>query len=609
MNNNLQLAIAIAAAFLGTAPDARAAVLGEVAALSAIGESFRAEIRLSGGKPPDAECFRVVPASGGDFPSLRQGRIAVDGQSENARLVVRDTTRIGEPVLKLVIENVCESRLRREYTLLMPFKPSAQRPSTASPPVVSRAAAVRQTRPAASARPKQEPPPKRPARVLSMNGGDSLVTLAESLYPDDHPAQARFIEATTAANPKLFTNSTTLTHILPAGTTLRMPDLRTTQSVPEARGPETLPPRTFSPSEDRLVVDKALATRSGNTTAQAATNDSGAQSHADRERALSAAIDRSIINELELLARIKELEEIQATLKERILRMQTPPTRTHNPAVAAPAVTPPPAPPATVTVEQTEVRTVAPKNTGSWGKDAYLFGVLGLAALAIVAVLRRSRRPMPQTASSPPAKTHAIVATPDSIEHSKGHTRTEEIDFSVGTTPLQLDWPAGTETEPAIVEEHKSAVELADIMMSFGRVHGAAETLSEFIRGNPREAVTPWLKLLEAYRAAGLRDQFDAIAAELNKTFNVTTVTWQSYDALRASRMSLEDLPHIRKNLEQTWRTTACQQYLQHLLRDNRNGTRAGFPFSVIDEILTLAAILEEDLGPCPPEEVATTPG
>lgn len=154
-----------------------------------------------------------------------------------------------------------------------------------------------------------------------------------------------------------------------------------------------------------------------------------------------------------------------------------------------------------------------------------------------------------------------------------------------------------------MVEEHKSAVELADIMMSFGRVQGAAETLAEFIRGNPREAVTPWLKLLEVYRAAGLRAEFNAIAGELNKTFNVTRVDWDNYQRLRDSRMSLEDLPHISETLQRSWRTTACQRYLQQLLRDNRGGTRAGFPFTVIDEVLTLSAILEEELGPCPKPE------
>ena len=104
-------------------------------------------------------------------------------------------------------------------------------------------------------------------------------------------------------------------------------------------------------------------------------------------------------------------------------------------------------------------------------------------------------------------------------------------------------------------DEHKSAVELADIMMSFGRLHGAAETLAEFIRGNPKQAITPWLKLLEVYRAAGLRAEFDAIANELHRTFNVNTVYWQNYDALRAVEASLEDYPHIATKLEKSWRT------------------------------------------------------
>ena len=58
MNNNsmpLAIAVAIALASLGTAPPAAAVALGEVAALSAMGESFRAEIRLPDGKPADAE--------------------------------------------------------------------------------------------------------------------------------------------------------------------------------------------------------------------------------------------------------------------------------------------------------------------------------------------------------------------------------------------------------------------------------------------------------------------------------------------------------------------------------------------------------------------------
>lgn len=597
-NNSMPLAIAIALAFLGTSPPAAAAALGEVAALSAMGESFRAELRLPGGKPADAECFRVAPLAGGEFPALRQGRIAVSGSGADARLVVRDAARVNEPVLKLAIENVCEARLRREYTLLMPFAPGARLPAAATdvaaPPPAARAPVARPARAAVPAQAKAAP--KARARTLGTTGDESLVTLASSLYPEDPAAQARFIEATAAANPKLFADAAALTRVLPAGTALRLPDLRKPPPAPAAPQPEAAPAPAAARGPDRLVVDKTVTPRSTSGAPAAAHGDAPPRSHAERERALAAAIDRSIIAEMELLARIKELEEIQSGLKERLLRMQA------APAVAtAPASPPPRSEPAA----PAETRP-APAVESAWGRDAYLFGGLGFAALALVALLRRSRRPA-QAASSSRSTDTATVTTLASAESRKGRARAEEtgFGFGVGTVDTRLEWPAGTETEA--IQEHKSAVELADIMMSFGRVRGAAETLAEFIRGNPREAVTPWLKLLEVYRAAGLRDEFNAIAGELNKTFNVTTVNWQSYDALRASKMSLEDLPHICETLQKAWRTTACQRYLQQLLRDNRNGTRAGFPFAVIDEILTLSAILEEDLGPCPPATAPTT--
>ncbi|HRK10083.1 MAG TPA: hypothetical protein PKV00_03645, partial [Thauera sp.] len=191
--------------------------------------------------------------------------------------------------------------------------------------------------------------------------------------------------------------------------------------------------------------------------------------------------------------------------------------------------------------------------------------------------------------SPPPTVAPSVPEGPMSLVDWNPHAVVEQ---SIGTkVDSNLD----------LNDEHKSAVELADIMMSFGRLHGAAETLAEFIRGNPKQAITPWLKLLEVYRAAGLRAEFDAIANELHRTFNVNTVYWQNYDALRAVEASLEDYPHIATKLEKSWRTPECQQFLEVLLRDNRDGSRNGFPFPVIDEILLLSAILEDELGPFRP--------
>jgi LPXTG-motif cell wall-anchored protein len=272
-----------------------------------------------------------------------------------------------------------------------------------------------------------------------------------------------------------------------------------------------------------------------------------------------------------------------------------PPPQPAAAAVAAP-VSPPPAPPAVV----------APA-TASASHDLYLFAGLGAAALLLAALLLRRRRELVpaqgargSAAASPTSRDAVPTLMPVPTQQA-----TRGAAGGMAPATQQGRDAVDTATDPrvaegTVVEEHKSAVELADIMMSFGRVQGAAETLAEFIRGNPREAVTPWLKLLEVYRAAGLRAEFDAIAGELNKTFNVSKVNWDNYQSLRASRMSLEELPHISETLQKSWRTTACQRYLQQLLRDNRDGTRVGFPFTVIDEVLTLSAILEEELGPCP---------
>lgn len=153
------------------------------------------------------------------------------------------------------------------------------------------------------------------------------------------------------------------------------------------------------------------------------------------------------------------------------------------------------------------------------------------------------------------------------------------------------------------IEEHDSAVELAEIMMSFGRIQGAAETLAEYIRTNPRQAVRPWVKLLEVYKAANLRAEFDALALKLNQTFNVIAVNWEEFDKVKQINDSIEQMPHILQALTRIWPTREAQAYLYKLLRDNRDGTRRGFPLGPLDDLLMLSGVLEIELGAFHPTE------
>lgn len=175
-------------------------------------------------------------------------------------------------------------------------------------------------------------------------------------------------------------------------------------------------------------------------------------------------------------------------------------------------------------------------------------------------------------------------------------------------TPILPDWDSAS---PALdpqslnalaleknVQSRHSTIELAEIMLSFGRVNSAAEALANFIEENPKEAFAPWLKLLEVYRANGQRTEFDKIAQKLNKAFNVWTVNWDNFNDALTPAHTLESMPHILERLQKLWGTRECQAYLQYLLRDTRDETRRGFPLAAISDILGLSDILEYYLGP-----------
>jgi pilus assembly protein FimV len=146
-------------------------------------------------------------------------------------------------------------------------------------------------------------------------------------------------------------------------------------------------------------------------------------------------------------------------------------------------------------------------------------------------------------------------------------------------------------------------LELAEVMLAFGRSGQAIETLSQYIRNNPNQAVEPWLKLLDLYVKADLRDEFEALATDLHKNFNVVIADWKDFEpakglSLAAPALTLESLPHIAERLTSTWGTPECLHYLDKLLADNRSGQRHGFSLPLVRDILLMRDILRDILRP-----------
>jgi hypothetical protein len=144
--------------------------------------------------------------------------------------------------------------------------------------------------------------------------------------------------------------------------------------------------------------------------------------------------------------------------------------------------------------------------------------------------------------------------------------------------------------------ESDMSLELAEVMLSMGLTDGAAQTLSDHIQHNPRQALFHWLKLLDVYRQSGMKAEFEKAAAELQEHFNMAPPEWMETQQAAGTKKveKLEDYPHIAGRVQELWPHRTCAEYLNRLLEDTRGGTRAGFPKPVVEEILLLLSLVKD---------------
>lgn len=138
-----------------------------------------------------------------------------------------------------------------------------------------------------------------------------------------------------------------------------------------------------------------------------------------------------------------------------------------------------------------------------------------------------------------------------------------------------------------------SMLELAEVMLSFGRLDGAAETVAEYIENYSPQNIGPWLLLLDLYRRGNMRSEFEHFSETVRTRFNVQLPTWESSTTVISGLRTLENYPHILNRISELWAGPECVDYLQSLTQDDRGGQRAGFPLEVVEEIVLLLRILE----------------
>jgi hypothetical protein len=384
-----------------------------------------------------------------------------------------------------------------------------------------------------------------PPKLLEwpMLPGDSLRQLAQLIYPQDRAMQRHFIGAAIRENPATFSNFGA-DRKFDQETLIWLPDLKQlANSASSSRSPRHFlrPVRPAMQPSALAEIETLMA----------------------RNQALKAEQDKLDVRITALKASITEMQEMIARDRRRI-----------SPPSSRPVV----------------IQAVPPKPAGDSLLSPSPFHLLSALAIILVSggiiwLRRRSKSagvlPKPLTMPSTPSTQMEVTVPPERA--------------NVATPAQQVtDEKFRPDESVIMVGEIDSIVEEAKVFVALGRSERAIEVLEEYISAHPRASANPWLYLLDFYRSVNRPEDFTVLAKRFHQAFNVIAPQWESSDQkMMVVPCSLSEFPHILSRLCDSWGTLDAQDFLNHLLQDNRGGERQGFSMEVLQEILLLLAILE----------------
>ncbi len=597
---------------LPAADPAMALEFGDIFVLSRLGQPFRAEVSLSEGADdgrPGAECFRV--GKSGDamsgLPPLSQARVKPLRDGGRTRLLVFSEHPIDEPAVQFSVQALCGPLQYRSYVVLL--DPAPSRGSQAAPRT---GGADRLAAAATPAIAGKKPASSGPEWLCEE--GESARSIAASIFPNNAVARSRFLGALLNANPEIGLGPQGENR-LPAGTALRLPEARHLPAGKSARFDRQAPAGASSPA--RETAKSSVIAEAGRPVEPSARPGDGKIVAAPHDTVSPPA--------------------------EPAPGRAAPLAPAANPAPATPVAPPITTPPPTTTppdAEEEEPGIVDSLfgmvgewwQTGSkiWSQDLEqewaqwwqeIFAASGILALLLFWRSRKRKATRRALTGGKAVQRDPLSIIEDGVRSETRVSRTQRLPTAAppdagGSRGGERQWAAQRGEAMVVTEENEfnPVMELAEIMLSFGRVKGAAQALQEYIDKSPNEALQPWMKLLEVYRQGDMRPEFEGLSEKLKLHFNVAPADWETMseqisppvtpvDVEKAPvELLLNHLPNvarmtrIRDEIVRTWDSAAGFDYLNTLLRDNRKGERQGFPLAVVSELLYLMDILEKRL-------------
>ena len=597
---------------------------------------------------------------------LTRASLTVERKGERFSLLVRSMQPVNEPVLLVSLRAGCGAEVVREYTLLIDGPES----ELVKPAVTARAV-VAEERSAPVARPAAKPPARTPEgypeRWETLEG-DAAFSIANTLFPRQPKARARFLRALLAANPDVDLGDSGNVP-LTAGQLLQIPDTRRSpqndrasradRAEPAAREqkavstqkkvvekPNTLPatPNSSgmsdrlslsgaSPDEDREADEWSLRLSTELSAERVNTVTDNQRSIFRLEYKLLAAIYDQANQQLNLAEQVRQLEASVADLRavtEKTLAVP-PGGGAALSADAKAGITPAVVPPKP---DLAPASGATNKPDGSMSNWIWLAGLLAVVALLVWLLRRGAHRPAPNllTVPDPIAEVdETLLLSEPGCTAAQRKPASQPVAPSATDTPIPDERGAPRDLPPlsfspfslqgaTVVIEHDEfdpVMELAEIMLAFGRVKGAIEALQEYIDNHPDGAIQPWMKLIEIYQQNGMRAEYEALIPSLQQSFNVSPPDWAGLPevapqpalkgdeescavaGLLARTPNLTAQPALRDAIVLQWGAGPHDTlvYLNALLRDKNNATYQGCSLSVVNELLYLLTALEQRLG------------
>lgn len=621
--------------------------LGEMRVTSHLGDRFHAEIPLlnpSSSVVPG--CFNLTTRSTeaiSDVPWLQGAQIAL--LSSPPRLVISTRRQVSDPIIQLAIYTGCGTYLTRHFTALLSPSESVKSLPVVAPMRTDASSTTPKTAPVKRVSDSQRT--TRNEGVRTKQAGETAADMARRLYPQDQQAQEVFIrrmdalkpewlvaepgeetrpvvaeprEQTPPARPVVTVRPKAKSVVTPskkaeakAGSTDRLVLMPADEPSDELRG-ENIPPEKPESAGSSVGIGSRLVDVEHQIVTMRSQLDALRAEYPTPQPAIQTVL-------LEMESRLLAVELNVARVKLSTLAtdesVKAPAANAQansaNNEKVDPAPTPPqtsPAMPPAVPLQAASKPLPEAAESHSFGTGLVLLGIFGLGLGAFL--FRRARRVSTMlsqagTAMSPANDlVHSARETPAQTTSAPEAGPVGEADEAQKVLNAMLPTRPSEEIRKEYLDF--SPIELANIMLSFGRAQGAVEVLQDFVRDNPNESLQPGLRLLEIYKQTDMRREFEQIAGQIAHRFNVERVHWNQ-DFLPATEAipsgvdarrtpgNLNVMPvHIKARIAANWGTSDCLAYLQSLLSDTRGGARKGFSVVVTQEILGVIKTLEAQL-------------